>query len=266
MISFVAATQLGLLVTPQLSRHYAPHHAHLRSVAMTLKEPAAMRAKELKAELTTLGVSTADCFEKEDLVMKLAAARLNPPPPAASPAPAPPPPPPSPSPAPAPAPASAPVTSAADREEVAAMKVKEIKAELTQLGASTVGLLEKSEFVEALLAAREAAAEREANAEPEPVYDADVNEGQTQKMPKVRVQSNPSSLAQSNSLVPTLAPRLTRTSPTTNPTLITLKLTLTRRASSRAAAAAACPAAWAAWAACRAAWVAWAAWAAWRTS
>ena len=145
------------------------------------------------------------------------------------------------------------------------MKVKEIKAELTQLGASTVGLLEKSEFVEALLAAREAAAEREANAEPEPVYDADVNEGQTQKMPKVRVQSNPSSPAQSNSLVPTLAPRLT-TSPTPNPTLITLKLTLTRRASSRAAAAAACPAAWAAWAACRAAWVAWAAWAAWRTS
>ena len=138
------------------------------------------------------------------------------------------------------------------------MKVKEIKAELTQLGASTVGLLEKSEFVEALLAAREAAAEREANAEPEPVYDADVNEGQTQKMPKVRAQSNPSSPAQSNSLAPTLAPRLTRTSPTPNPTLITLKLTLTRRASSRAAEAA-CPVGWVGWAAraaCQAAWAA----------
>ena len=87
------------------------------------------------------------------------------------------------------------------------MKVKEIKAELTQLGASTVGLLEKSEFVEALLAAREAAAEREANAEPEPVYDADVNEGQTQKMPKVRAQSNLLALT-------ILAAHLTRTSPT----------------------------------------------------
>ena len=206
----LAVAQLGLLVTPQLSR---PHHARLRSVAMTLKQPAAMRVKELKAELTTMGVSTADCFEKEDLVMKLAAARLNPPPPAASPAPAPPAPPPSPPPAPAPAPAA----SAADSEEVAAMKVKAIKEELTQLGASTRGLLEKSEFVEALRAAREAAAEREANTEAEPVYDSDVNEGQTQKMPKVRVQSN--LLAQT-----ILAARLIHTSPTPCP-LPSLKLT-----------------------------------------
>lgn len=198
----LAVAQLGLLVTPQLSR---PHHARLRSVAMTLKQPAAMRVKELKAELTTMGVSTADCFEKEDLVMKLAAARLNPPPPAASPAPAP------------PAPAPAPAASAADSEEVAAMKVKAIKEELTQLGASTRGLLEKSEFVEALLAAREAAAEREANTEAEPVYDSDVNEGQTQKMPKVRVQSN--LLAQT-----ILAARLIHTSPTPCP-LPSLKLT-----------------------------------------
>ena len=205
MICGLAVAQLGLLVTPQLSRHYAPHHAHLRSVAMALKEPAAMRVKELKAELTELGVSTADCFEKEDLVMKLAAARLNPPPPAASPAPAP------------PAPAPAPAASAADSEEVAAMKVKAIKEELTQLGASTRGLLEKSEFVEALLAAREAAAEREANTEAEPVYDSDVNEGQTQKMPKVRVQSN--LLAQT-----ILAARLIHTSPTPCP-LPSLKLT-----------------------------------------
>ena len=119
---------------------------------MALKEPAAMRVKELKAELTELGVSTADCFEKEDLVIKLEVARLNPPAPAPSPA----------SPAPAPAPAA---PSAADREEVNAMKVKAIKEELTQLGASTTGLFEKSEFVEALLAARVAAAERQANAE-----------------------------------------------------------------------------------------------------
>eukprot|EP00320_Phaeocystis_rex_P010845 CAMPEP_0119081830 /NCGR_PEP_ID=MMETSP1178-20130426/118576_1 /TAXON_ID=33656 /ORGANISM="unid sp, Strain CCMP2000" /LENGTH=64 /DNA_ID=CAMNT_0007064561 /DNA_START=12 /DNA_END=202 /DNA_ORIENTATION=- len=64
---------------------------------MTLKEPAAMRVKELKAELTALGVSTADCFEKDDLVVKLAAARLAPPP-ATPPAPASPPPPPPPPP------------------------------------------------------------------------------------------------------------------------------------------------------------------------
>ena len=180
---------LGLLVAPQLSRHYAPHHALLRSVAMTLQEPQAMRAKELKAELASLGVSTSDCFEKDDLVVKLAAARLAPPPPAAPPPPPPAPPPPSP---PSPPPPTAP--SAADREAVAAMKVKEIKEELTQLGASTRGLLEKSEFFEALLAAREAAAEREANAEADSVFDADVSEGQTQKMPKVRAQSNPLAL------------------------------------------------------------------------
>ena len=142
---------------------------------MALKEPAAMRVKELKAELTELGISTADCFEKEDLVIKLEAARLNPP------APAPPAPPASPAPAPAP---SAP--SAADRAEVNAMKVKAIKEELTQLGASTTGLFEKSEFVEALLAARVAAAERQANAEAEPAFDPDVSVGETTKMPRVR--------------------------------------------------------------------------------
>mgnify|MGYP001983568059 CR=1 FL=1 len=87
------------------------------------------------------------------------------------------------------------------------MKVKAIKEELTQLGASTRGLLEKSEFVEALLAAREAAAERGASAEAEPVFDPDVNEGQTQKMPKVRAQSNLLALT-------ILAAHLTRTSPT----------------------------------------------------
>ena len=139
---------------------------------MALKEPAAMRVKELKAELTELGVSTADCFEKEDLVIKLEAARLNPPAPAPPPA----------SPAPAPAPAA---PSAADRAEVNAMKVKAIKEELTQLGASTTGLFEKSEFVEALLAARVAAAERQANAEAEPAFDPDVSVGETTKMPRV---------------------------------------------------------------------------------
>ena len=72
---YTVAVALGLLMTPQLSRHYAPRH-----VAMTLTEPAAMRVQELKAELTTLGVSTAGCFEKDDLVVKLAAARLAPPP------------------------------------------------------------------------------------------------------------------------------------------------------------------------------------------
>lgn len=147
---------------------------------MALKEPAAMRVKELKAELTELGVSTADCFEKEDLVIKLEAARLNPP------APAPPAPPASPAPAPPASPAPAPGASAADRAEVNAMKVKAIKEELTKLGASTAGLFEKSEFVEALLAARVAAAERKANAEAEPAFDPDVSVGETKKMPKVR--------------------------------------------------------------------------------
>ena len=262
-------------MTPQLSRHYAPHHAHLRSVAMALKEPAAMRVKELKVELTELGVSTADCFEKEDLVSKLEAARLNPP------TPAPPAPPASPAPAPAPA------TSAADRAEVNAMKVKAIKEELTQLGASTAGLFEKSEFVEALLAARVAAAERQANAEAEPTFDPDVSMGETKKMPKVRVvrvrvrvrvRSETKDMPKVRALISRLAltilaARVTRTSPTppppllsssrlihTNPTLhppFKLARILTRRASSSQAAWAAW-AAWVAWAACQAVWVAWA--------
>jgi len=37
-----------VLVTPQLFRHHAPHHALLQSVAMTLTEPTAMRVNELK--------------------------------------------------------------------------------------------------------------------------------------------------------------------------------------------------------------------------
>jgi len=54
----------------------------------------------------------------------------------------------------------------AEREAVVVMKVKGIKAELIRLGGSTLGLLEKSEFVEALLAARKAARRHPAAASP----------------------------------------------------------------------------------------------------
>ena len=77
MLCFLAVA-LGL-VTPRLSRHHAPQHA-LPQHAMTLTDPEAMRVDQLKAELASLGVSAADCFEKEDLVVKLTAARLAPPP------------------------------------------------------------------------------------------------------------------------------------------------------------------------------------------
>ena len=69
MLCFLAVA-LGLLVTPRLSQHYAPQHA-LPQHAMTLTDPEAMRVDQLKAELASLGVSAADCFEKEDLVVKL---------------------------------------------------------------------------------------------------------------------------------------------------------------------------------------------------
>ena len=67
--------------------------------------------------------------------------------------------------------AAAPAAAApavAEAEAVVAMKrnVKDIKRELTWLGGSTHGLLEKSEFVEALLAAREAAKREAAAASP----------------------------------------------------------------------------------------------------
>ena len=148
--------------------------ARVRHAVMTVA-PSEMRVKEIKAELVELGVSTADCFEKDDLVAKLVAARLAPPPPAAA---APAPPSPAPSPPPPPPPPSAPsVDREAVRAEIAGMKVKEIRAELTSLGADTRGLLEKDEFVTALLSAREAAADRQ-------VADEDVVEAQTTKMPK----------------------------------------------------------------------------------
>lgn len=78
MLCFLAVA-VGLLATPRISRHYAPQRA-LPQHAMTLTEPAAMRVDQLKAELASLGVSVADCFEKDDLVVKLTAARLAPPP------------------------------------------------------------------------------------------------------------------------------------------------------------------------------------------
>ena len=59
------------------------------------------------------------------------------------------------------------------------MKIKDIKAELQKLNAPTNGLLEKSEFVDALVEARKNAPV----VEEEEVF-GDVFEGQTQKMPK----------------------------------------------------------------------------------
>ena len=73
--------------------------------------------------------------------------------------------------------------------DVERMKVKDIKAELQSLGAVTAGLFEKSEFVEALLIARQKAKEegRSASFDPQDVNigdDSDVATGQTTKMPK----------------------------------------------------------------------------------
>jgi len=63
------------------------------------------------------------------------------------------------------------------------MKVSDIKAELTHLGATTTGLLEKSDYVEALLEARK----RSPRDAPAPVEipvedDGDVATGETKKM------------------------------------------------------------------------------------
>ena len=75
---------------------------------------------------------------------KLIAARLAPPPPTPAPAPPPPASAPAPSPAARPAPPEAAKPDAsAEREAVKAMKIKEIKSELTSLGAEQRGLLEK---------------------------------------------------------------------------------------------------------------------------
>ena len=166
----------ALLRVPRVSPHARTSISSIRLCDTGLADPSTLRVKAIKEELASRGVSCAGLFEKEELVERLKQARLQPP----APAPAPPPPAPAP-PAPAPPPPAASSSSsssskdtAAQREAIAAMSIKEIKAELTRLKASTVGFMEKSEFVDALVAARQQEAESA----------VDVAEGQTMKMPK----------------------------------------------------------------------------------
>ena len=164
------------LRVPRVSPHARTSISSIRLCDTGLADPSTLRVKAIKEELASRGVSCEGLFEKEELVERLKQARLQPP----APAPAPPPPAPAP-PAPAPPPPAASSSSsssskdtAAQREAIAAMSIKEIKAELTRLKASTVGFMEKSEFVDALVAARQQEAESA----------VDVAEGQTMKMPK----------------------------------------------------------------------------------
>jgi hypothetical protein len=142
-----------------------------------LKPPEGLRVKELKAELDERGVKwRGTAFEKDELVRLLEEARQAPPSP---PTPAPSPPPPTQSYTSPPSAPSSNEVSVLDRMDVERMKVGSIKAELAELGVPTTGLLEKPDFVEALLKARLAK-----RAQGEQTVAADVANGETKKMPK----------------------------------------------------------------------------------
>ena len=102
----------------------------------------AMRVKDIKAELTSLGISTADLFEKDDLVKRLLDARVektnenenseietSP---------------------------DSKATVSADTilNDIRSMRVRDIKSELSSLGISTKDLFEKEDLVKRLLDAR----------------------------------------------------------------------------------------------------------------
>jgi len=130
-----------------------------------------MSLKQLKVELDERSVTWRGvCFEKAELATALEKARLSPPPPPPS--------------APVRSPvsqttgANAAATQPADIEsQVAAMSLKDIKAELVRRCVSTAGFFEKSEFVASLVASR--------LADPMVGDDDDVVDGETQRMPKM---------------------------------------------------------------------------------
>ena len=155
----------------------AQRPAVVRMSAAELTQASSMRVKALKEELDERGVAWRGvAFEKDELVRLLEDARANPAPPSTAPS-TPPPSPAAPAPSPPPPAADASKLEEADRTEIGAMKVSAIKQELSDLRQPTSGLFEKSEYVEALVAARRKARE-------EPQVDVDVVEGQTKKMPK----------------------------------------------------------------------------------
>ena len=176
--------------------------------AADLEEIRKMRASAIQQELRAAGVRYDDCFEKDELAKRLLAFKNGEDVPKSAPAPAP-------APAPTPRPAAAPKTrrrpededvidvssykappsqktapppadfdAEAEMANASKMRIKELQAALGRMGVSTRGMLEKAELVDAYVGALRDGKRPDAAAAGDDVFDDDVVELKTSKMPK----------------------------------------------------------------------------------
>ena len=176
--------------------------------AADLDEIRKMRASAIQQELRAAGVRYDDCFEKDELAKRLLAFKNGEDVPKSAPAPAP-------APAPTPRPAAAPKTrrrpededvidvssykappsqktapppadfdAEAEMANASKMRIKELQAALGRMGVSTRGMLEKAELVDAYVGALRDGKRPDAAAAGDDVFDDDVVELKTSKMPK----------------------------------------------------------------------------------
>ena len=176
--------------------------------AADLDEIRKMRASAIQQELRAAGVRYDDCFEKDELAKRLLAFKNGEDVPKSAPAPAP-------APAPTPRPAPAPKTrrrpededvidvssykappspktapppadfdAEAEMANASKLRIKELQAALGKMGVSTRGMLEKAELVDAYVGALRAGKRPDASVEGDDVFDDDVVELKTSKMPK----------------------------------------------------------------------------------
>ena len=176
--------------------------------AASLDEIRKMRASAIQQELRAAGVRYDDCFEKDELAKRLLAFKNGEDVPKSAPAPAP-------APAPTPRPAAAPKTrrrpededvidvssykappsqktapppadfdAEAEMANASKLRIKELQAALGRMGVSTRGMLEKAELVDAYVGALRDGKRPDAAAAGDDVFDDDVVELKTSKMPK----------------------------------------------------------------------------------
>ena len=152
-----------------------PRAIPLRTTQRTLMQDVEqinkMPLREIKAELQQRGVSTTGLFEKQQLIQALREARTA-----------------SPKKTQQSNESTKPDEQKPIKDDVNQMPLREIKAELQQLGVSTSGLFEKQQLVEALRKARTSSPKRNApSSTPDDVND--VAEGKTIRMPRKSAES-----------------------------------------------------------------------------
>ena len=168
--------------------------------AADLDEIRKMRASAIQQELRAAGVRYDDCFEKDELAKRLLAFKNGEDVPKSAPTPRPAPAPKTrrrpededvidvssykapPSQKPAPPPAD--FDAEAEMANAPKMRIKELQTALGKMGVSTRGMLEKAELVDAYVGALRAGKRPDAASGGDDVFDDDVVELKTSKMPK----------------------------------------------------------------------------------